>query len=67
MNIHEAVKLACTQDKCITLPWEAGSCKIKPTNDCGNCVVITKDGRRSKHGWQPTADDLVNEEWLVVD
>lgn len=67
MNLYEAAKEAISQGKCITLPWGKGSWKIRPTNEKGNCILISADGRQSKTGWQPTADDLINEEWILAD
>ena len=45
MYIHEAVKEAMNERKYyITTPEFAGSTKIKPTNESGNCVVMMHDG-----------------------
>lgn len=68
MNICEAVKSALKADKCITTPEFEGVLKIKPTNKTGNCIVMKADGSNpSKLGWNPQADELVREDWIVVD
>ena len=68
MNIYEAVKEALKTDKCIITPDFEGVIKIKPTNESGNCIVLKADGSNpSKHGWNPQADELIREDWIVVD
>lgn len=68
MYICEAVKQAVEQKKHITLKVNVGVIKIKPTNGKGNCVLMNADGSHpSKHGWQPTAEELISDKWLVVD
>jgi hypothetical protein len=68
MYIHEAAKKAMDERKYITTPEFAGSTKIKPTNESGNCVVMMHDGSHpSKYGWQPTANDLIRDDWIIVD
>ncbi len=68
MKIHEAVKKALKENQCITLPEFKGISKIKPTNGKGNCIVMDEDGGQpSKYGWQPTADNLVRDDWENVD
>ncbi len=66
MNIFEAVTIAVREDKCITTSESIETVKIKPTNDKGNCIVMGADGSHpSKYGWQPTADDLMREDWVI--
>lgn len=68
MNIVEAVGRAVKEGKCITLPPFRDTAKIKPTNEKGNCILMRADGsHQSKGGWQPTADDLLATDWIVVD
>lgn len=68
MNIQEAVKSAMEKEKCITLPEFEKSVKIKPTNTSKNCVLFIGNGEcQSKHGWQPNADFLIRDDWIVVD
>lgn len=70
MKISEAVEKALTEGRCITPKEHEGWIKIKPTNDAaqGNCILMGADGSNpSKHGWQPSADDLMRDDWIVVD
>ena len=60
MYIHEAVKKAVSMDGFITIPEFDGVAKIKPTNEKGNCIVMNWDG------WQPTAKELMRDDWIVV-
>lgn len=66
--IHEAVKKALENDRCITAPEFAHFAKIRPTNTRENCIVMFDDGSHpSKYGWQPTAKDLIRNDWMMVD
>ena len=68
MNVKEAVQQAIEEKRFITLPEIEESAKIQPTNEEGNCVVMRKDGSHpSRKGWQPTAEELMREDWKVVD
>lgn len=66
MKICEATKYAIEQDYCITLPEMEGTAKIKPTNGGGKCIFIGSNGSESKWGWQPSAKDLIRDDWMVV-
>ncbi len=67
MYIHEAVKKAVEEGGCITTPEFLGDAKIKPTDGKGNCILMSADGSHpSKYGWQPTASQLMRDDWLVV-
>lgn len=68
MYINEAVQQAVREEKYITLPEFETSVKIRPTNEKGNCILMRKDGSHpSKYGWQPTAEELMRNDWEVVD
>lgn len=67
MNIQEATKKAVEIDGYIVKSEEDGKkvIFIKPTNGIDCCVVnVTKN--HSRRGWQPTASDLISDEWEVV-
>ena len=67
MVISEAVKKAIVMNGFITVPEFNGVAKIKPTNEKGNCILMNWDGGRpSKYGWQPTANDLMRDDWIIV-
>ena len=68
MNLCDAVKKAVALGSCITTPEFRGGAKIRPTNDRGNCIVSMWDGSKpSKTGWQPTADDILRDDWEIAD
>lgn len=68
MTIVEATRLALKVDGCITTPMTIGKAKIKPTNTDARCIVSGWNGENpSKHGWQPSAEDLRADDWIVVD
>lgn len=68
MNIWEAIKKAMEEDKYITLPEFCGFCKIQPTDTNRHCIVMGNDGSNpSRYGWQPSARDLMREDWILVD
>jgi len=67
VNIQKAVKKATERGACIARPAHP-DIKIKPTNTEQNCIVMMSDGYHpSKRGWQPSADELMCCEWIVVD
>lgn len=68
MTISEVVEKAITENKCITVPELKGKVKIKPTNDGKElCVLMRADGSHPRTGWQPTAEQLMRDDWLVID
>lgn len=68
MYIHEAVKEAMEKDCCITTKWMKEVGKIRPTNEPPHYILMKADGTNlSKYGWQPSAEDLMRDVWIVVD
>ena len=68
MYIHEAVNRAMKEGKYMAVPELEGYAKIQPTNGSGNCVLMKQDGSHpSKYGWQPSANDLIRDDWSIVD
>ena len=66
MNISEAVREALDKGGFITTPEFRGRAKIKPTDGPGNCIVSMWDGSKpSRYGWQPSAKDLIRDDWEV--
>lgn len=68
MNIYDAV-IEARKNNCFitTVEWK-DLIKIKPTNDIGNCIIMTNKGENpSTHGWQPCADDLTRTDWIVTE
>lgn len=68
MHIHEAVKEAMEKGCCITTKRMKEVGKIRPTNEPPHCILMMADGTNpSKYGWQPSAEDLMRDDWIVVD
>ena len=76
MYIHKATKKALAENKCITIPAKNGQIwfKIQPTNTEYNCKLFFVDEIPAQgkicalsHGWQPNADYLMSNDWIVVD
>ncbi len=70
MYIHEAVKAAVEEGRFITRPtaWWGKRIKTKPTNSPDCCMVFSCDNKTSPaRGWQPQAEDLMADDWAVVD
>lgn len=73
MNIQTAIKEAIKNNAFITrksLCFGEGITMVKPTNSFDCCIVIvegdTETGRRQVRCWNPTAGDLMAEDWKVV-
>ncbi|RBP89355.1 hypothetical protein DFO70_1112 [Cytobacillus firmus] len=77
MNIQEAAKKAKEQGKHIQRDTDGGwECiKIKPTDSSDRCILVVIDGPKvsktkpnaQRRGWQPSASDIVANDWIVVD
>lgn len=67
MYINEAVRKALSQKKYIARKLMADiGIKIQPTNSL-DCCVISKTDKSPAPRWQPSAEDLVADDWSVVD
>lgn len=75
MNIQEATKKALESGKYITregLAGEIGRIRIKPTDTPDCCIVLISDPRKIPSArvgkrWNPQAEDLMADNWIVVD
>lgn len=68
MDIREAT-IKALENNCFitTVEWK-DLVKIKPTNDSGNCIIMTNKGENpSTYGWQPCADDLIRIDWIITE
>ena len=70
MNIQQATKQAIAEGKQMTRRntwWGIGKCriKIKPT-DTVDCCVVT-DGKKGSPRWNPQAEDLIADDWIVTE
>jgi len=50
----------------ITTEPVAASVKILPTNSPDGCIVESVSESKPRRGWQPTAGDLVADDWEIV-
>ncbi len=70
MNIIEATKQALPQGKGITRKiWDRQHLlmAIFPTNTSECCIASTLGNHLPKPRWNPTADDLLAEDWKVIE
>ncbi|EOS7924852.1 DUF2829 domain-containing protein [Enterococcus faecium] len=68
MNIKEAVELAMKEGKYIYKESEKNEgieIDIFPTNTWDCCVLISKDSEKVGKRWNPTASDLIANDWKV--
>lgn len=79
MHIHEAIAARDEKRRCIVREcWKeptryvradkvifSSPVKIKPTTSPDRCIVLS-DVSGQTAGWQPTADDLTADDWIVV-
>lgn len=67
MHISKAVRKACEFGGYISRrAWDnRHSIKILPTNTPDCCIIMQKDGKSPCRGWQPTAEDLMADDWEV--
>lgn len=73
MNILTAIKKAIDEDSFIartSLDFGEGRTLIKPTNSSDCCIVVFRRDNVKKRQqikcWNPTADDLLAEDWEVL-
>lgn len=69
MYIHQAAIQALCDGKSITraggLVW--AKVKITPTNTDDCCIIYSTFEDRTSKRWNPKADDLIADNWVVVD
>lgn len=73
MLIHEAVLATNPEYPCIKREsWvrysttRSGGIKIQPTNSPDGCIIESDVNEKRRPGWQPTAADLIADDWIVV-
>ena len=73
MNILTAIKKAIDEDSFIartSLDFGEGRTLIKPTDSSDCCIVFFRRDSAKKRQqikcWNPTADDLLAEDWEVI-
>ena len=67
-HIHEAVTAALATGKCIARKaWESPyNPRITPTTTPDGCVLFSGAMKIPCRGWQPTAVDLIADDWIVL-
>ena len=74
MYIHEAIMATNIKYPCITreawarlslVPYSDGI-KLQPTNSPDGCILISDARGGLIHGWQPTAADLIADDWKIA-
>lgn len=73
MNIQEATKRALENDAEIyresaKKQYSDVYATIKPTNSYDTCILIVNKDEKKKccRNWNPTADDLMADDWSVI-
>lgn len=74
MRIHEAVKKALEEDALIIRtsakePESDSYSAIRPTNSYDTCrLIVIREGKieRACRWWNPTADDLMADDWTII-
>ena len=73
MFIHEAIEKSLKENKeiCRESARDVHAdvfATIRPTNSYEACILVInqKDTKKSCRNWNPTADDLIADDWIVV-
>lgn len=74
MYIHEAIKARTQDEPFITRqswvdeygPYAWKGVKILPTSTPDCCLAQTNYSRTPCRGWQPSAEDLLADDWVTV-
>ncbi|WP_302970461.1 MW1434 family type I TA system toxin [Ruthenibacterium lactatiformans] len=74
MNIQDAIKMRTLDAPYITRElwndeesiWGKSRIKIMPTNTPDCCTIESVASRGPRRGWQPTAEDLIADDWITV-
>ena len=73
MYIHEAILTTSPENPCIKREsWirysvkSGGGIKIQPTDSPDGCIIESDVDEKRRRGWQPTAADLMADDWIVV-
>ena len=64
MHIHDAVTLAYRDHLSMRRKTFPEGLHIFPTNGDACCIILS-DGGRIAPRWNPTADDLTADDWIV--
>lgn len=67
MNIYEATKKALETSRCIKRTSCTFPSKIKPIALGDMCIISDDTNRAPGRWWAPLSEDLIAEDWEVVD
>lgn len=72
MIISEAIRARTENKPYITREawcntYRGSDLKVFPTNTPDCCVLTSLEARGPRRGWQPTAGDLIADDWFVTD
>lgn len=70
MNIQEAVKKSTETKRAFTRTQIDNYIALVPTNNPYMLVMVINVNNKSRlpgRGWQPTADDLMSNDWYITD
>lgn len=65
MNIKEAVEIANQRNVHITRRQWNNGIVIEPTNT-DKCCIVHKERKPSANRWNPKAEDLTANDWIVI-
>lgn len=65
MFIHEAASIAHKSNLGMRRKQYPEGSQIIPTNDCTCCIVLMEGGP-IRPRWNPNAEDLTADDWIVV-
>lgn len=66
MNIQEATKKSLETGSMIKRKgWESEQTSIIPTNTPDGCICFC-NLKSPRKGWQPLAEDLISDDWVVI-
>lgn len=68
MHISDAVAAAIKSGQCIARrKWESPyRFRIEPTDTPDGCICHSKAMKNPCRGWQPTAEDLLADDWFLL-
>ncbi|MCH3989843.1 MAG: DUF2829 domain-containing protein [Lactobacillus sp.] len=68
MTISEAIQLANKENKGVSrISWGSRGCTIIPTDTINCCLVAPFQGKTATKRWEPSASDLIADDWQVTD
>ena len=66
MFIHKAVRKAMAIDGYIVRREWQNLIRLRPTNEVDGIVLISPNNQSPRPRWQPRAEDLIADDWIVT-